>query len=91
MPVKVPKAIKGKSKIFGIEASASNFGRPLSAPAQPLVRAPPRATPAPKAAPVEDAPPAWTKRADLPDGKLARGWSSLLALDHDLVVTIAIH
>ena len=89
--MKVSKAINGKSNTIGIDVFTPHLERTSSAPAASSGSATTRVKPAPQAAPVEDAPPAWTKRADLPDGKLARGWQHLLAFGHDLVVTIAKH
>ena len=66
--MKISKVIKGKSKTFDVEVLASNFERSSSTPVEKTLRPSTPVSKAPKAAPVEDAPPAWTKRADLPDG-----------------------
>ena len=89
--LKITKTIKGIGNIFEVDVLTTNPERPSSAPAQSSGTKRGGARPEPAAAPVRDAAPAWTTRADLPDGKLARGWSSLLALDHDLAVSIAMH
>jgi len=87
--LKITKTVKGIGKIFDADVLTTNLERPSSAPAQSSGSATASAKPEPAAAPVRDAAPAWTKRADLPDGKLAKGWHSLLALDHDTTVAIA--